>query len=97
MEPLCRCDYNLEVFGLVTLMHLYVRFGYVRKTTARLQDLYLHVVWSLPFAQVGALDVFWNRLMRMGYCRQNIGFENRLPLHILDLMMWLVGVWKDLG
>ena len=46
---------------------------------------------------VGGLDVFWNRLMRMGYCRQNIGFDNRLPLHILDLMMWLVGVWKDLG
>ena len=26
----------------------------------------------------------------------DIGFGNRLPLHILDLMMWLVGVWKDL-
>ena len=25
-----------------------------------------------------------------------IAFGNRLPLHILDLMMWLVGLWKDL-
>ena len=39
---------------------------------------------------------FWNKWLRMGYCRQNIGLGNRLPLHILDLMMWLVGVWKDL-
>ena len=46
---------------------------------------------------IGVQDVFWNRLMRMGYCTWNIGDGTKPSLHILDLMMWLVGVWKDLS
>ena len=42
-------------------------------------------------------EVFWNKSMRMGYCTWDIGDGSKPSLHILDLMMWLVGVWKDLG
>ena len=47
--------------------------------------------------EVGDLQVFWNKSMRMGYCTWDIGDGSKPSLHILDLMMWLVGVWKDLG
>ena len=32
-----------------------------------------------------------------GDCRKNIGYGSTLSLYKLDLMMCLVGVWKDLG
>ena len=47
--------------------------------------------------ELGDLQVFWNKSMRMGYCTWDIGDGSKPSLHILDLMMWLVGVWKDLG
>ena len=35
--------------------------------------------------------------MRLGDRRKNIGYGSTLTLYKLDLMMCLVGVWKDLG